>query len=355
VKRLAASAAVLVALAAPALAHAAPPIARPNPALVGIRLDYVSPLPGADGKPATLAPLGRGVIVAAVDDADFLRYRQPGDLGGFLPAPLARGGRDVHPRRFASELPLFARAAGGKVTSFLAPTGQTTPTSPDNGASPVPGLGIPTPPPPPTADTVPPANQGFGGAPQGGTTGTTTTRPKPPPTTTVTTTTVTATTSTGTTAPTTTSVAPAGTAAGGGGSGGGSSGGGACGTAGLQIVSTPPGCIVSIAQGTPGSSASAVMTITNTSSSTYTLSLQAEGANDNALWGDLEMGVYPEFTPPPSPLPPLAYWMAQFNDLTTLNPGQTIAYVVVLYLPTTAGNQDQGLSASIAFHWRALG
>jgi len=193
VKRLAASAAVLVALAAPALAHAAPSIARPNPALVGIRLDYVSPLPGADGKPATLAPLGRGVIVAAVDDADFLRYRQPGDLGGFLPAPLARGGRDVHPRRFASELPLFARAAGGKVTSFLAPTGQTTPTSPDNGASPVPGLGIPTPPPPPTTDTVPPANQGFGGAPQGGTTGTTTTRPKPPPTTTVTTVTTTTT------------------------------------------------------------------------------------------------------------------------------------------------------------------
>jgi hypothetical protein len=85
------------------------------------------------------------------------------------------------------------------------------------------------------------------------------------------------------------------------------------------------------------------------------LSLRAEGANDNALWGDLEMGVYPQFTPPPSPLPPLAYWMAQFNDLTTLNPGQTIAYVVVLYLPTTAGNQDQGKSASIAFHWRALG
>jgi len=335
VKRLAAFAAVLVALAAPALAHAAPPVARPNPALVGIRLDYSSPLPGADGKPATLAPLGRGVIVAATDDADFLRYLQPGDLGGFLPAPLARGGRDVHPRRFASELPVFARAAGGEVTSFLALTGQTTPTSPDNGAAPVPGLGTPTPPPPPTADTVPPANQGFGGAPQGGTTGTTTT--------------------TTSTTPTTTAVAPTGTTAGGGGSGSGPSGGGACGTAGLQIESTPPGCIVSIAGGAPGSSASAVMTITNTSSSTYTLSLRAEGANDNALWGDLEMGVYPQFTPPPSPLPPLAYWMAQFNDLTTLNPGQTIAYVVVLYLPTTAGNQDQGKSASIAFHWRALG
>lgn len=357
-KRLVASAAVLAALAAPALAHAAPPVARPNPALVGIRLDYVSPLPGPDGKPATLAPLGRGVIVAAMNDVGFLRYRQPGDLGGFMPAPLgalalSSGGRDVHPHRFASEIPVFSRDAGGKVTSYLAASGQTSSPTPDNGASPVPGLGIPTPPPPPTPETLPPANQGFGGSPHGGTTGTTT-RPKPTTTTVVITTT---TTSTGTTAPTTTTVPPADTTAapaGGGGPGGGS-GGGACGTAGLQIVSTPPGCIVSIAQAAPGSSASAVMTITNTSSSTYTLSLRAEGANNNSLWSDLEMGVYPQFTPPPSPLPPLAYWLAQFNDLTILNPGQTIAYVIVLYLPTTAGNQDQGLSAAIAFHWRALG
>jgi hypothetical protein len=97
------------------------------------------------------------------------------------------------------------------------------------------------------------------------------------------------------------------------------------------------------------------MTITNTSGTAYTLSLEAEDANHDHLWGDLQMGVYPQFTPPPAPLPPLSYWTAQFNDLTILNPGQSISYVVVLYLPTTAGNGDQGLAAAIGFTWRALG
>ena len=358
-KRLAALATVLGALAAPALAHAAPPVARPNPALVGIRLDYVSALPA----PGILQPLGQSVIVAATDDEAFLRFRQADDLGGFMPAPvgklaLSSGGRDIHPHAFPPEIPLFARAAGGKVSSFLA--GNSEATTPDNGKLPVPGLGVPTPPPPPTAsNTVPPANQGFGGTPGGsggsGSTTTTTKRAKPPTTTATTTTAAATTTTTSTiTTPTTTAQAVTGGGSGGGPSGG-SGGGGDCGTTGLMIVSTPPGCVVSIASGAPGSSVSEVMTITNTSSSVYIVSLKAEGANDNHLWSDLEMGVYPEYTPPPSPLPPLAYWMAQFNDLTTLNPGQTIAYVIVLYLPTTAGNQDMGRSAAITFHWRALG
>jgi hypothetical protein len=361
VKRLAALATVLGALAAPALAHAAAPLARPNPALVGIRLDYVNALPA----PGTLQPLGQSVIVAAIDDEAFLRFRQPDDLGGFIPAPIGKlalssGGRDIHPHAFAPEIPLFAHAAGDKVSSFLAANGEAT-TAPDNGTLPVPGLGVPTPPSPPTAsNTVPPANQGFGGTPGGdggggpGTT-TTTTRAEPPTTTTTTTTTAAANTTTTPTISTTTT--PQAATAGGGGGGGpsGGSGSGECGTPGLQIVSNPPGCVVSLAGGAPGSSVSEVMTITNTSSSVYTVSLKAEGANNNHLWNDLEMGVYPEFTPPPSPLPPLAYWIAQFNDLTTLNPGQTIAYVIVLYLPATAGNQDMGKSAAITFHWRALG
>ena len=353
-KRLAASAAILGALAAPALAHAAPPVARPNPALVGIRLDYVNALPA----PGTLQPLGQSVIVAAIDDEAFLRFRQPDDLGGFMPAPIGKlalssGGRDIHPHAFAPEIPLFAHAAGDKVSSFLAGTGEAT-TAPDNGTLPVSGLGVPSPPPPPTAsNTVPPANQGFGGTPGGdggGATGTTTTTTHA--TTTTTTTTAAATTTTTPTISTTTTQAAS---AGGGGGPSGGSGSGACGTPGLQIDSNPPGCVVSVASGAPGSSVSEVMTITNTSSSVYTVSLRAEGANNNHLWNDLEMGVYPEHTPPPSPLPPLAYWIAQFNDLTTLNPGQSIAYVIVLYLPTTAGNRDMGLSASITFHWRAVG
>ena len=355
-KRLAALATVLGALAAPAFAHAAPPVARPNPALVGILLDYVNPLPA----PGILQPLGQNVIVAATDDEASLRFRQPDDLGGFMPAPfgklaLSSGGRDIHPHAFAPELPLFARAAGDQVSSYLAGNSEAAPT-PDNGTQPVPGPGVPTPPPPPTAsDTVPPANQGFGGTPDGGgtTTTTTTTRATPPTTTSTTTTTASATTTTTSTITTPTTTAEVATV--GGGPSGGSGGGGDCGTAGLQIVSTPPGCVVSVASGAPGSAVSEVMTITNTSSSVYTVSLKAEGANNNHLWNDLEMGVYPEFTPPPSPLPPLAYWIAQFNDLTTLNPGQTIAYVIVLYLPTTAGNQDMGKSAAITFHWRALG
>ena len=352
-KRLAALATVLGMLAAPTLAHAAPPVARPNPALVGIRLDYVNALPA----PGVLQPLGRRVIVAATDDRAFLRFSRPDDLGGFMPAALgtlalSSGGRDIHPHAFPPQIPLFERAAGGEVSSYFAGDGNAAVT-PDNGTLPVPGLGVPTPPPPPTAaNTVPPANQGFGGIPgAGGTTtttaATTTTRAKPPTTTTTATTT---TTSTITIAATTTQAAGAG---GGGGVGGGS--GGTCGTSGLQIESNPPGCVVTLTAGGPGDSASGVMTITNTSSSVYTLSLKAEGANNNHLWSDLEMGVYPQFTPPPSPLPPLAYWMAQFNDLTILNPGQTVAYVIVLYLPTTAGNQDMGLSAAITFRWRALG
>jgi hypothetical protein len=340
VKRLAALVAALSALALPAIAHAAPPIARPNPALVGIRLDYVNALP----PPSTLAPLGPRVTVSANDDKDFLRFRYVGDLGGFMPAPVGTalitgGGRNVH------------WYVGGRRPL---PT-----TAPDNGRHPVPGIGFPVPPPPPNpADTPPPANQGFGGRPGGGggtmtTVTTTTTRRRPPSTTTTTTTTTT--TSASTTTTTTTATPPGGAVTSSSGGGGGGPVSGTCGIPGIQIDSNPPGCVVSIGNAAPGDSVSEVMTITNTSGTTYTLALRAEDANHDHLWSDLQMGVYPQFTPPPSPLPPLSYWTAQFNDLTILAPGQTVTYVVVLYLPTTAGNADQGLSAVIGFHWRATG
>jgi hypothetical protein len=336
VKRLAALATVLGALAAPALAHAAPPIARPNPALVGIRLDYVSALP----PPSTLAPLGPRVSLAATDDNDFLRFRYVDDLGGFMPAPLgiaviAGGGRNVH-WDVGRRRPL--------------PT-----TTPDNGRQPVPNIGVPLPPPPPTpADTLPPANQGFGGRPTAGdgttTTVATTTRRKPPPP-------PPPTTNASTTTTTTTATASGGavTSSTGGGGGGGGPGTGTCGIPGIQIDSNPPGCVITIGNAAPGDSVSEVMTVTNTSGTTYTLALRAEDANHDHLWSDLQMGVYPQFTPPPSPLPPLSYWTAQFNDLTILTPGQTVSYVVVLYLPTTAGNADQGKAAAIGFHWQATG
>ena len=91
-KRLLVLATVAGALAAPALAHGAPaPIARPNPVTYPIRLDYEGPLTGAGGATASLAPLGAGVIMAAVHDAASLQFAQADDLGGFMPATIGRG------------------------------------------------------------------------------------------------------------------------------------------------------------------------------------------------------------------------------------------------------------------------
>ena len=330
-RRLVTLVVVLGALAAPALAHAAPPIARPNPALVGIRLDYDAALP------AMLDPIDPPVLGAAAYDKGFLRFRYVDDLGGFMPAPVGAG-----------------LVAGGGLNNHW-DIGRAKPapaTALDNGKLPIPGIGVPVPPPPPTpSNTVPPANQGFGGRPSGSTTTTTTTptttrRKPPPPTTTTSTTTASTTTTSGT------ATGSVGTSPSGGGAGPAS---GTCRIPGIEIESNPPGCVISIGNAVPGDSVSEVMTVTNTSGTTYTLALRAEDANHDHLWNDLQMGVYPQFSPPPSPLPPLSYWTAQFNDLTILAPGQTISYVIVLYLPTTAGNADQGLTAVIGFHWQATG
>jgi len=360
--------AVLAALAAPGLAHAtAPTIARPNPVTYPVRLDYVDPLAGAGGQTADMAPLDLGVIAAAVSDTVHLHYLRADDLGGFVPAAvgalaLRAGGRDVvsHGIR-PSEIPLFSSAAGGEILSFTfagaAPGGVTPPDNGNNSGT--------TPPPPPTPGNVPPpANQGFGGRPSGGGgsgSHTTTTTPRghhgggvggvTVPTTTATTTTLPTTTTAGTTS-----------GGGGGGSGGGTGAGcsggscsaGACGAPGLQVDSNIAGCTITIAAASPGDSATETFTIQNTSGSPYTLSFMASGANDNHLWQDLEMDVYdPSGGAPTPPLPPLTSWLGSAHALTTLNPGQTVQYVVELYLPTTAGNADQGESAVIDFTWTA--
>ena len=367
-RRLVLIAAVAGALSAPGLAQAAAParIARPNPVTYPIRLDYVDPLVGADGKPASLAPLVQSVMMAAARDAATFRYASQGDLGGFVRATvgegaLAGGGRLViHPVSFKPQIPLFARAGGGTVLSYTfahTPTGPTW--APDNGR--VPRL---APPPPPTPGNVPPpANQGFGGRPGGGGrnggsggattttkggghtgggggTTTTTQSPPPPPTT--------------TTTGTTTAASGGGGGGGGGGCTGGSCTSGACGVPGLSVDSNLPGCTLTIASAAPGDSVSETFTIQNTSGSAYTLSFMAGGANNNHLWQDLEMDVYdPSGGAPTPPLPSLTSWLGSFYALTTLNPGQTVQYVVVLYLPTTAGNADMGRSAIIDFTWSA--
>jgi len=129
----------------------------------------------------------------------------------------------------------------------------------------------------------------------------------------------------------------------------------ACGVPGIAITRDHPGCVLTIAGARPGDSVSETMTVQNTSGSSYTLSLEAVGPNDNHLWQDLQMAVYEQGTPPPAPFPPLLYWLAGFNDLTTLAADQTVNYVIVLYLPVTAGNADQGESAVVGFRWQALG
>ena len=364
-RRLALAGAVLSALAVPALAQAAPQlaVARPNPALVGIRLDYDNPLPTPAHAAATLPRLFRPVIAAAIDDQAYLAFRTGNDLGGFVPAPVGRlilvgGGHSVlAPDVHAAEIPLLATAAGGKVLIFgyggAGPPGGAMPAPPDNARQPLLGVGVPPTPPPPSADEgVPPANLGFGG------------EPGPPPngggggrgggTATIAGGTTTKITTTTTTTAARAPVEPA-TPTGGGGGGGPVAGAGACGVPGISITSDHPGCVITIASGVPGDSVSELMTVQNTSGSSYTLSLEAVGPNDNHLWQDLQMAVYEQGTPPPAPFPPLAFWLAGFNDLTTLAAGQTVTYVIVLSLPATAGNADLGESAVVGFRWQALG
>jgi hypothetical protein len=104
----------------------------------------------------------------------------------------------------------------------------------------------------------------------------------------------------------------------------------------------------------PGGSASEVLTVTNTSGSAYTLALKASGAH-NALWDELEMGVWEQGDAPPTPLPSLGYWTTGFNDLRTLAPGRSVTFVIQLHLPASAGNDVQNLAAVIDFTWRATG
>jgi hypothetical protein len=378
VRHLAVLATVVGALLAPALAHAAaPPIARPNPAVYPVRLDYETPLLGSNGSAATLAPLGHGVIVASTRDRAYLAYERRDDLGGFVAAPigqfaLSSGGRDLLlPGQRAAQIPLFSQAAGGAIASFTF-TGPipNPPVPPDNGKQPVPRIGPPPPVPPPGGNPGSPANQGFGGRPGGsggggGTTktggGTTTTTGGRPGTTTTGTTT-TATTTQATTATTVeTTTAGGGSGSGGGGASGrsgctgGSCAAGSCGVPGIQVDSTAPGCIIGVSGALPGDSISETFTITNTTGAPFVLSVGAEALPSNHLSGDLQMGVWDASGPPPGVLPPLTSWLAGFIPLTTLNAGQSVQYVVELYLPTTAGNADQGKIVSVSFRWQAQG
>jgi hypothetical protein len=341
-----------------------PGVQRPNPALSGFQLDYESPLPAPGGGVASLRPLDPHATAASVHDLRFLAYRDVDDLGGFVPAPvggraLVGLGRTLVGRFGRAQIPLMRVQAGGAVASFGLTGQPPAGGKPDNGRQPVPGIGVPVPAPQPSGERLPPpANQGFGGRPgngggNGG--GGTTTAP----TTTETTTTTAATTTT--TAPPASTTGDTGTTPGGGGGGGRGGGGGGggggpgnCGTTGLKITSDLAGCRIVAVDMRPGDATTERLSVTNESGGPFTLALQATGTQ-NHLWQDLRMAVYHDGDPPPSPLPPLVYWTTQYNDLDVLAPGETVTYVVELYLPTSAGNVDQGLAAVIDFDWQATG
>lgn len=375
-------AAVLVALAAPGIARAAarPHLYRPDPIFTSVALDYIQPPRTPTGGVAVLRPLSERVIAAAVADQQRLSYRLLDDLGGFIPAPLgelalASGGRNVvGVAHGQAQIPLFQHLAGGSNSFTFTGSGAGL-GAPDNGEQPVPGLGMPpTVPPATNTNTVPSANQGFagnggggGGSDKGGTApgkGATGGRGRShtgsgssAPTTTGRTTTVRTTTPATTTPATVSTTLPTATVptttTTGGGSGGGGGGGGTCGADGISIQpdpNNPNGCAIKLFDAAPGSAVHEVLTITNTSDAPYRLALKVSGA-ENQLWHDLELGVWEDGTPTPNPLPPLLFWATQYNDLTTLNPGESIAYRIELFLPEEAGNGDESLTAIIGFSW----
>jgi hypothetical protein len=378
---LAATAALAGAQLAPvASAH----VARPNPILTSVHLDYVSPLSTVGGTPAHLVPLSTAVSAQAVADERYLRYRAQGDLGGFLLAPvggsaLAAQAREVvGGEQRASQIPQFGEAAEGVVRSFAFIGASHTGTA-DNGRSKVPGLGTPPRLPlPANSNAVPPPNEGFGGrrlpegaSPRsggrggggepgasgggragggghggerhqgsGGKSGGGHKQPsggKRPPV----------------TAPSTTPTETLSPPSGGGGSGGGANtGGGSCGTVGLSIASDRSTCRIYAVNMEPGESASEVMTVRDDAGVPVALSLRA-GGEENRFWNDLRMGVWQAGTAAPDPLPALLWWTSQDNRLTSLSPGQQVSYEIELYLPSSAGNEDQGQAAVVDLIWHA--
>ncbi len=331
-------------------------IAHPDPVLVQVPLDYVSPLVGPSGKPVVLAHLSHAIIAQAVADQKYLTFTSAGDLGGFGGAAvgqsaLTSGGHTiVGGANGVSQLQPLSVTPGGGPSTFVAPA--TAPfLPPETGTQPVTGLGVPPPVTPPTnTNTVPPPNQGFGGVttpppPVTTTTPTTTTPPpvkKPPPVTTTPTTTTTTTATTTAAAPT----PPAPTVT--------PPSGGTCSVSGLTITSDHATCQLSAANMAPGGSTSEVLTIRNDSGAAFTLSLRAAGT-PNQLWNDLELGVWEAGSAAPAVLPGLLTWTGEDNALVVLQAGQSVSYELELYLPATASNADQGLVASIDFVWKAVG
>jgi hypothetical protein len=327
---------VVVGLAATSAASAErrqPVLQRANPLFVSLAPDYKSPIPAPGGGYAMLDPEAHPVVPSTVSDLRFLEYKNRDDLGGFIPAPigwLAIGtcrpkvnlSHDACPgvnstgELGKSQIDFYSNnQVGNKINSYtwLHGLGPHKRTCAACGTLIFPG-GLPS------NTPLPPRNQGFGGQtppPK---------KPQHPP--------VTVEKNTGD-----------------------------CGTKGISIVSnlgrrTVGGvpvnaCQIYVVNQEPGDGTFERMTITNTTSVPYVLSLRATGT-ENRLWQDLEMGVWVRGGAAPSPLPPLHFWTAQYNEIQVLKPGEVVQYLVELYLPLSAGNADQKLPAIIDFNWRAI-
>jgi hypothetical protein len=316
---------VVVALAATSAAsgrRTQPVLRRPNPLFVSLGLDYVNPIPAPGGGYALLEPQTRPVINASVTDLKFLEYARHSDLGGFISAPLgwlAIGtcrpkvnlsddpcpGVTITGKLGPTQIDLYSRnQVSGRINSYtwLHGLGRSKRSCAACGTLVFPG-GLPN------NTPLPPANQGFGGRTKKPR------QPKPP--------------------------VAVGTDT------------GDCGTRGISIVSNLPKCRIYVVNQEPGDGTFEKMKITNTTSVPYILSLHATGT-PNRLWQDLEMGIWVQGQPVPSPLPQLRFWTAQYNEIQVLQPGQVVHYLIELYLPLSAGNADQKLPAVIDFNWRAI-
>jgi hypothetical protein len=382
-----------------------------NPVQLSVSLDYVNPLTLPNGQVAVLPQLEPSVIPAAEGDFRVLSYARHSDLGGFEVAPLHVSALTFPARTLIGtaigtpQIAHYATAPGQTQSFGLVPGAPIPNFAPDNGSSPVPGLGTPTQVVPPVA-LPPAANQTFGAGPvlppaapglppqsfpgTGGplprghqpgrvptavppvtvppTTipGTPATTPTThPPTTTIpptsTTTPGSPTTTAGggptTTSPTTTTptpttpttvgtsppAAPPPT----------QPNGGSCGSGALVINGSREGCVIRVFNMYPGSGATELMTIQNESSQPFDLSVQVSGT-PNRLWNDLNLNIWDarQTESDPNTWPRIGDWTTQ-HDVETLAVGQSIQVEVGVYLGPWAGNQDQNQSAVFDLTWRA--
>ena len=377
-----------------------------NPVRLSVSLDYVNPVTLPNGQVAVLPRLEPAVIPVAERDFRVLSFVRHSDLGGFVAAPLHVSALTFPARTLVGtaigtpQISHFATAPGQTESFGLIPGAPIPNFAPDNGNSPVPGLGTPTqvvPPvaPPPAANqtfgagpVVPPAAPGLppqsfpgtgGPLPPGNEPGKVPTTVPPvtvPPTTipgtpatvptthgpTTTTTPGSPTTTVGggpttTSPPTTTPPTTTPTTIGGG--GGGSPApppapnGGSCGSGALVINRNQPGCVIRVFNMYPGSGATELLTIENESSQPFDLSVQVSGT-PNRLWNDLNLNIWDarQTESDPNTWPRIGDWTTQ-HDVETLAVGQSVQVEVGVYLGPWAGNQDQNQSAVFDLTWRA--